>query len=41
LEDDIKVDLHEGGGNTDWIDFGQNRDRWRVVVIVVMKLRVP
>jgi hypothetical protein len=41
LEDDIKVDLHEGGGNTDCIDLDQNRDRWRAVVIALMKLRVP
>jgi hypothetical protein len=30
-----------GWGNMDWIDLAQDRDRWRVVVNVVMNLRVP
>jgi hypothetical protein len=30
-----------GWGFMAWIDLAQERDRWRVVVIAVMKLRVP
>jgi hypothetical protein len=29
------------GGHMDWIDFAQNRNRWRAVVNVVMNLLVP
>jgi hypothetical protein len=35
------VDLEEGGGSMDWIDFGQNRESWQAVVIAVMNLGVP
>jgi hypothetical protein len=28
-------------GETDWIDLAQDRERWRVVVNVVMNLPVP
>ena len=28
-------------GGIDWTDVAQDRDRWRAVVNVVMKLRVP
>jgi len=36
------MDLQEvGWGGTDWIDLAQNRDRWRVLVNVVMNLRIP
>jgi len=28
-------------GGMDWIDLGQNRDRWRGLVRAVMNLRVP
>ena len=35
-EDNIKMDEE-----TDWIDLAQNRDRWCVLVSVVMNLRVP
>ena len=42
LEDNIKLDLQEVGcWGTDWIDLAQDRDRWRVLVNVVMNLRVP
>jgi hypothetical protein len=41
-EDDIKISLRElGWGSMDWIDLGQDRDRWRAVVNAVMNLRVP
>jgi hypothetical protein len=29
------------GGDIDWIDLTQDRDRWRAVVYTVMNLRVP
>jgi len=41
-EDNIKIDLQEvGGGCGDWMELAQDRDRWRTLVNVVMKLRVP
>ena len=30
-----------GEGGMDWIYLAQNRDRWRILVNVVMNLRVP
>jgi hypothetical protein len=39
-EDNIKMDLREGGG-IDLIDLAQDRDRWRALVYTVMNLRVP
>jgi hypothetical protein len=30
-----------GGGGMDWIDVAQDRDRWQVLVNVVMNLWVP
>jgi hypothetical protein len=29
-----------GGGDMDWIDMAEDRDRWRAVVSAVMNLRV-
>jgi hypothetical protein len=41
-EDNIKMDLQEMGcGVVDWVDVAQDRARWRALVNVVMKLRVP
>jgi hypothetical protein len=40
--DNIKMNFVEiGGGSVDWIGLAQDRDKWRAVVNVVMKLRVP
>ena len=36
------MDLKEVGcGDTDWLDLNQDRDRWWVLVNVVMNLQVP
>jgi hypothetical protein len=42
-EDNIKMDLQEGGGGggMDWIHMAQDRERWRALVNAVMNLRVP
>ena len=40
--DNCKMGLQEvGWGDMGWIDLVQNRDRWRVLVNVLMNLRVP
>ena len=40
-EYNIKMDLQEVGcGGMDWIQLAQDRERWRVLVNVVMSLRV-
>ena len=40
--DNIRMDLQEVGcGYVDWIGLAQDRGRWRTLVNVVMKLRVP
>jgi len=41
-EDNIKMDLQEvGGACGDWMEFAQDRDSWRALVITVMNIRVP
>ena len=36
------MDLHEVGcGGMDWIDLGQERDRWRALVNAIMNLWAP
>jgi len=38
----IRMDFQEVGcGYMDWIGLAQDRDRWRMLVIAVMNLRVP
>jgi hypothetical protein len=38
----MKMDLKEVGcGDMDWLDLDQDRDRWWVLVNMVMDLQVP
>jgi len=40
-EDNIKMDLREVGGGKAWMELAQDRDRWWVLVNMVMNFRVP
>ena len=40
-EDNIKMDLREVGGDGDWMELAQDRDRWWALVNTVMNLRAP
>jgi hypothetical protein len=41
-DDNIKMDLQEVGRVCgDWMEWAQNRDRWRALVSTVMNIRVP
>jgi hypothetical protein len=41
-EDNIKIDLQEDeGGSGVWMEFAQDKDRWRALVSTVKNLRVP
>ena len=41
-EDNIKMDLQEvGRGCGEWMELAQDRDRWWVLVSMVMNFRVP
>jgi hypothetical protein len=38
----VRMDLGEmGWGGVDWIGLAQDRNRWRALVNLVLKLRVP
>jgi hypothetical protein len=40
--DNIKMDLREiEWDGVDWLDMAQDRDKWRVLVNMVLNLRVP
>jgi transcription termination factor 2 len=40
-KDDIKLDLQEVGGDGEWMELAQDRDRWSALVNTVMNIRFP
>ena len=41
-DDNIKIDIKEIGVNSrNWVDSAQDRNYWRALVNVALKLRVP
>ena len=40
-EDNIKMDLQEVGGDGDWMELAQDRDRWLALANAVMNFRIP
>jgi hypothetical protein len=40
-EDNIKMDLQDGGSRGDWMELAQDRDRWQALVGTVRDFRVP
>jgi len=40
-EGNIKMDLREVGGDGDWMELAEDRDRWRALAYTVMNFRVP
>jgi hypothetical protein len=41
-EDNIKMDIQEvGWGGMDWLELSQGRDRWWVLVNLVLNVQVP
>ena len=43
LEDYIKIDLRDmgWGGDMEWVDLTQDRDRWWTLLIALMNLWIP
>jgi hypothetical protein len=42
IKDNTKMDLREiGRGGVGWIDLTQNREQWRALMNMAMKLQVP
>jgi hypothetical protein len=40
-EDNIKMYFQEGGGDMNWVDLAQDRDKWGAHVNAIMNLLVP
>jgi hypothetical protein len=39
-KDNIKIDIKDWDGDTDWIDLAQDKDKWWAVVNAIMNLRL-